>query len=182
MEKLLSQKFYDNLKNIVLERLEDTNNKTILESIDWEQQAQKCLTELTSFFENVSMERLKNNSMDKIGVVDICWNEYGSDIEVDFMPNNDFETAFEDGCIMNDSAINNDTFFDTYFNTTGEEAWKKVGNDYHEIILTFYYIIKEIIKKVTLQEAFKNLPLKSPCHIGFASFHDENRTKILTID
>ncbi|WP_103072552.1 hypothetical protein [Aquimarina sediminis] len=181
MKKLLSSKFYDNLKNVVFDRLENKNNKSILENVDWEQEAQKCFTSLSTFFKNINIERLHTNGIDTIGVIDICWNEYGSDIEVDFMPNNDFDTAFDDGCIMNNSAIDNDNFFSLHFNTTGEESWQKIGDDYQEIILIFYYLIEDIIEAITQQKVFKNLPLKSPCHIGFASFHDEERTKIFTL-
>jgi len=178
--KLLSQKFYDNLKSIVFKRFENKNNKSILEKVDWELEAEKCLNQLTTFFKRINVERLKKSNIDKIGVVDICWNEYGSDIEVDFMPNNDFNTAFNEGCIMNNSAIDNDAFFEQHFNVSGEEAWEKIGDDYIEIISIFYYLISEIIEIVSQQTEFKSLPKKSPCHIGFASFHDEERTKILT--
>ncbi|MHA7060033.1 hypothetical protein ACWGOQ_0022590 [Aquimarina sp. M1] len=68
----------------------------------------------------MSLERLKNKDIDEIGVIYLCWNKYGSNIEVDFMPDNDFETAFDQDCIKNDLAINNDTFFRTYFDVDGE--------------------------------------------------------------
>ncbi len=182
MERLLSQEFYNNLKNVVFERIENDNNKSVLEKVDWESEAERCLKELSAYFKNVNVERLKNNDIDRIGVIDICWNEYGSNIEVDFMPDNDFETAFDNGCIMNNSAIDNDIFFETHFNIDGEKSWEKLGDDYRGIILIFCYIIKEIIEVVAQQVEFKNLPRKSPCHFGFASFHDAERTKIFTIE
>jgi hypothetical protein len=182
MEKLLSKEFYTNIENLITERIKNEANKLTLQKVDWEKEAENCFIGLTLLLGEVNLERLKENSIDKIGVIDICWNEYGSDIEVDFMPDNNFETAFIDGCIMNDSAIDNDNFFKTYFDVNGENAWNKIGDDYHEIILVFYYIIKDIIATVVQQEEFKKLPKKSPCHFGFASFHDEERTKILSIE
>ena len=141
MEKLLSKEFYTNIENLITERIKNEANKLTLQKVDWEKEAENCFIGLTLLLGEVNLERLKENSIDKIGVIDICWNEYGSDIEVDFMPDNNFETAFIDGCIMNDSAIDNDNFFKTYFDVNGENAWNKIGDDYHEIILVFYYII-----------------------------------------
>ncbi|WP_298956156.1 hypothetical protein [uncultured Nonlabens sp.] len=181
MEKLLSKKFYTNLNDLLTTRVENESNKLTLQKVDWEKEAENCFIYLTLFLGQVNIEKLKKNNIDKIGVIDICWNEYGSDIEVDFMPDNNFENAFANGCLMNDSAIDNDNFFKTYFDVNGENAWEQIGDDYHQIILIFYYIIEDIIAAVARQEEFKNLPKKSPCHIGFASFHDEERTKIFSI-
>lgn len=181
MEKLLSPLFYQNLKEITDNRIESEEHKTILQDIDWEVTAMHCFESLINFFQNVDRSRLQSNGIETIGVVDICWNEYGSNIEVDFMPDNNFEKAFSEGCIMNDGAILNEKFFSEYFDVSDEEAWAEIGDDYLEIITIFYHLIEEIIKNVIEHEAFINLPKKSPCHIGFAGFHDEERTLIHTI-
>ncbi|MEX6625882.1 hypothetical protein [Tenacibaculum salmonis] len=181
MKKLLTDTFYKNITENVIKYLEKESNKLILNKIDWEKEANKCLTNLTDFFEKVTLEELQRNNINTIGVIDICWNEYDNDIEVDFMANNNFETAFNNGCIMNNSAIDNDAFFKTYFDEDIDKSLEQIGDDYEQIILAFYYIIKEIVKLIVQQEEFKNLPKKSPCHFGFASFHDEERTNILTV-
>ncbi|MBW1296861.1 hypothetical protein [Aquimarina litoralis] len=181
MKKLLSQKFYENLENEVFPRFENKSNISILRKIDWEIEAHRCLMDLTAFLGNVDIDRLKNNGIDTIGVIDICWNEYGSDIEVDFMPDNDFDAAYDEGCIMNDSAINNEDFFASHFNTNGEKAWGDIGNDYTEIILIFDYLLSDIVPAIIEQKEFAVLPKKVPCHIGFAGFHDEQRTNIFTV-
>ena len=180
MDKLLSQNFYTNIKTIVIPRIEDQANKLIIKNIDWENEANNYLLSLIIFFDKINLQDLKENNIDKIGVIDICWNEYGSDIEVDFMSDNDFEKAFYNGCIMNNSAIDNDKFFKTYFNVDGENAWERIGDDYQTIILAFYYLINDIINVVIQQNEFKILPKKTPYHIGFASFHDAERTNIFT--
>lgn len=136
---------------------------------------------LTNFFGKITLEKLQRNNINQIGVIDIYWNEYDHDIEVDFMADNNFETAFDNGCIMNNSAIDNDAFFKTYFDIDIDKSLTQIGDDYELIILSFYYIIKEIIQHVVQQEEFKKLPKKSPYHFGFASFHDEERTHILTV-
>lgn len=181
MKELLSPLFYQNLKEIVDTKIVSEDHKTILKEVNWEATAIHCFESLINFFKNLERSRLQLNKIETIGVVDICWNEYGSDIEVDFMPDNNFVKAFAEGCIMNDSAIDNDKFFIEYFDVPGEEAWAEIGDDYLEIITIFYHLIGEIIKNVVEHEAFINLPKKSPCHIGFAGFHDEERTLIHTI-
>lgn len=89
------------------------------------------------------------------------------------MPDNNFETAFDQGCIMNNATIDNDAFFMAYFNVNGENSWEEIGDDYPEIIGIYYCLIAEIAGILVQQEAFKNLPKKSFYHIGFASFHNE---------
>ncbi|OJJ18324.1 hypothetical protein BKI52_26260 [marine bacterium AO1-C] len=182
MEKLLSETFYNNLKEVLSNNFETNQHKVILEKVDWEAEAQKVLTDLTVFFSTINTAKLKDFEIDEIGVIDLCWNEYGGDIEVDFMPDNNFDTAFDEGCIMNNSAVDNDKFFETHFDVNGEGSWAKIGDDYHQIISLYYHLINEIIGVVTQQEEFQNLPKKSPCHIGFAFFHDEERTKIFSVD
>ncbi len=181
MKKLLSNNFADKLKKILSESINNEVNKAIIKKIDWETEAERCLLDLSVFFDSTTVVRLQNNDIDTIGVVDICWNEYGSDIEVDFMPNNDFEKAFDKGCIMNNSAIDNDEFFKTNFNVVGEDIFDKLGDDYNGVITIFSEIIMEIITTVAEQDEFKKLPLKSPCHFGFSLYHDAERFKILTV-
>ncbi|MAQ74869.1 MAG: hypothetical protein CL613_00885 [Aquimarina sp.] len=180
MENQLSPSFYIFLKNNIVSDIENDHYGSVLSTIDWEQEAQRCISSLVNFFKNVNLSWLKENGIDEIGVIDICWNEYGSNIEVDFMPDNNFETAFDDGCIINDSAIDNDTFFKKYFDTDGENSWEIMGNDYLLIITIFEYIIIDIIDVVVNEKAFKSLPKKSPYHIAFAGSHDEERIKIYT--
>lgn len=122
MKRLLSEKFYESLESNLIPRLENEPNKLILKKIDWENEANKCFLCLKAFFGELDLNSLKENDINEIGVIDICWNEYGSDIEVDFMPDNNFATAFDDGCIMNSSAIDNDDFFETYFDVNGEKS------------------------------------------------------------
>jgi len=181
MKKMLSPLFFQNLKEIIGNKIESKKHKTILEVADWESVATHCFESLINFFKNIDRSRLDSHGIETIGVVDICWNEYGSNIEVDFMPDNNFEEAFDEGCIMNDSAIDNRDFFSKYFDVPGEEAWGEIGDDYLAIITIFFHLTEEIIEKVVEHEAFKSLPKKSPCHIGFAGFHDEERTLIHTI-
>ncbi|MBE7646585.1 hypothetical protein [Tenacibaculum finnmarkense] len=182
MKKILTDTFYKNITENVIKGLEKESNKLILNKVDWEKEANKCFKSLTDFFRKTTLDKLQRNNIDTIGVIDICWNEYDNDIEVDFMPDNNFATAFKDGCIMNNSAIDNDDFFKTYFDEDIDKSLEEIGDDYEQIILAFYYIIKDIIKLVVQQEEFKKIPKKSPCHFGFASFHDQERTKILTIE
>lgn len=180
MEKILSKNFYQNIEQLVMPRINNDLNKLQFENIDWEKEAAKCLSSLKKFFESINVEKLNDNGIDKIGVVDICWNEYGSTIEVDFMPDNNFETAFDEGCIMNDSAISNEEFFRTYFEVDAEKAWEKLEGDYLEVITSFCCLIKDIIGTVADQDEFKALPKHSPYHVGVAGFHDEQREIILT--
>lgn len=180
--KLLTQNFYTNLKKMLDTQIDETENMEILKKVDWEVEAKNCVESLEIFFELTDAEKLQRSSIEKIGVIDICWNEYGSDFEVDYMPSNDFTTAFDDGCIMNNHAIDNDAFFKKYFNTDGESAFGDIGTDYHGIIFIFLYLIEDIIEKVSELGSFKKLPKQLPCHVGISGYHDSERDNIFTID
>src|SRR5690606_35316603 len=180
MKKMLSPLFFQNLKEIIGNKIESKKHKTILEVADWESVATHCFESLINFFKNIDRSRLDSHGIETIGVVDICCNECGSNIEVDFMLDNNFEESFDEGCIMNDSAIDNLDFFSKYFDVNREKDWCEIGDEYLSIITIFIHLTEEIIEKIVENEAFKSITKKSPCHIGFASFHDEERTLIHT--
>ena len=182
MTKILSDNFYNNLETVLNDIVEIDENRDILKNVDWEFEASNYIQSFSRFFEFVKLQRLRDYGIDTIGVIDICWNEYGGDIEVDFMPSNNFDYAFDDGCILNNHAVDNDIFFKEYFNTDGESATEDIAEDYDAIILVFYHLIKDLIKKVTNLESFKKLPKKIPCHIAIALSHDDERENILSIN
>ncbi|MBL6448529.1 hypothetical protein JMN32_19620 [Fulvivirga sp. 29W222] len=175
--KLLSPSFYTAITPVA-DHLEKDEHKTAISKVDWETEAVRCYTDLVSFFEQVDTNHLGNNNIDKIGVVDICWNEYGGDIEVDFLPENDIDTAFDEGCIMNTSAIDNNVFFEQYFNISGEDSFEVIDRDYSGLIMFFYKIMGEIIGSVVKTQEFKKLPLKEPFYVTFSFFHDDERDVI----
>lgn len=175
--KLLSPAFYTAIEPVA-SNLENENHKASLAQVDWENEAERCHKALLSFFNSVSPQTLTSNNIASIGVVDLCWNEYGGNIEVDFMPDNDLETAFDEGCIMNTSAIDNDGFFEQYFNTSGEGSFKAIGRDYSEVIMFFYLMMGEIIRSIVKAPEFKNLPLQEPFYVTFSFFHDDEREVI----
>ena len=120
--KILSDSFYTELEALIKDRFEQEENIQIIQKIDWEVEANRCLVAMTNYLNSITTGKLSYSDIEKIGVIDVCWNEYGSDIEIDFMPDNDFETAYDEGCIMNNSAIDNDAFFEKYFGVDGEGA------------------------------------------------------------
>ncbi len=182
MEKRLSESFYVKLEAALNTRVENEQNKKILKNIDWEFEAEHCILSLQKFFSKKTPDFFCDCDVQEIGVIDICWNEYGGNIEIDFMPSNNFETAFDDGCIMNNHAIDNDRFFKKYFNTDSESAGDDIPDDYFIIPLVFYYIFEDIAKDVANLEEVKQLPLLSPSHIAFAICSDDERTKIHTMN
>ncbi|WP_299673851.1 hypothetical protein [uncultured Tenacibaculum sp.] len=178
--KILSDNFYTELEALIKDRFEQEENIQVIKKVDWEFEANRCLAAMTNYLNSITKDKLRYSDIEKIGVIDVCWNEYGSDIEIDFMPNNDFEIAYDEGCIMNNSAIDNDVFFEKHFGVNGEGAWKKIGNDYLEIVTIFYFIIKAVVPFLVEDESFKKLPKLSPSYFGFAGSHDEERTKFFT--
>ena len=178
--KILSDSFYTELEALIKDRFEQEENIEIIQKVDWEVEANRCLIAMTNYLNSITTDKLSCSDIEKIGVIDVCWNEYGSDIVIDFMPSNDFETAYDEGCIMNDSAIDNDAFFEKYFGVDGEGAWKRIGNDYLEIATIFYFIIKAVVPFLVEDESFKKLSKLSPSHFGFAGSHDEERIKFFT--
>jgi len=182
MSKILSNNFYNNLETVINDIVELDENKEIFKNIDWELEASNYIESFSKFFNSVKLEILKEYDINTIGVIDICWNEYAGDIELDFMPSNNFDDAFDEGCIMNNHAVDNDKFFKEYFNTDGESAGSDIPEDYDAIVLSFYHLIKDIIKQVTNLDSFKKLPKKIPCHIALALSHDDERENILSFN
>ena len=180
MGKILSEDFESLLSKYVIAALKKETHIAAVENIDWENEAQRCLNDLVHFFEKTEAQRMQSHGVESIGVIDLCWNESGGDIEVDYLPGNDFGEAFEMGCVMNNSAIDNDAFFERFFGVSGEDSFEGIGDDYSTLILAFFFVLKSVVKVVVEHEAFRKLPKKSPCHFAFASFHDEERTNILT--
>jgi len=166
----LSPEFYKHLEKISSVDTEDKKMTDIFKRINWSDEAQRCHDEILSFFESRDISLFQD---DNVGVIDIRWNEYGGDIEVDFMPENDLDTAFDEGCIMNNSAIDNDSFFELYFGCSGENSFGVIDADYTALITLFYYIFIEIIDSVVETEAFQKIPRKDPYYVTFASFHDD---------
>ncbi|UII31035.1 hypothetical protein LVD17_22340 [Fulvivirga ulvae] len=173
---LLSSAFYAAIEPVT-NNFENDNYKAILAQVDWEAEAKRCYNALVGFFRDTA-PRLLANTRESIGVVDICWNEYGGNIEVDFMPGNDLETAFDEGCIMNTSAIDNDGFFEQYFSISGEDSFQVIDRDYSGLIMYFYKLIGEVIASVAKTEEFQSLPLKAPFYVTFSFFHDDERDVI----
>ncbi len=155
---------------------EDKKMADIFKRIDWDDEAQRCHDDILSFFESSNISLFQE---DKMGVIDIRWNEYGGDIEVDFMPENDLETAFDEGCIMNDSAIDNDSFFESYFGCSGEDSFEVIDRDYTALITLFYYVFIEIIASVASGEAIQKIPRKDPYYITFAFSHDDQEPAVI---
>jgi len=174
----LSSGFYEKLNKVMSEELVDEQTRSILTGVDWNTEAARCYNDLINFFDSVD-----NNAFNKrgIGVVDIRWNEYGGDIEVDFMPDNNLETAFDQGCIMNSSAIDNDEFFNNTFNCDGDKSFQVLGDDYTAIIQIYNLILVEIMPSVVKSIAFQRLPMMKPSYITFAFFHDEQPEVILKL-
>ena len=175
----LSKDFYKKLDKTLKENMVNKENISIIQKIDWNKEADRCLKSLKSFFDQLDFDQFKD---DEVGVVDIRWNEYGGDIEIDFMPDNDFDTAFDQGCIMNSSAIDNDEFFIEYFDCMGEESHTKVDDDYFNLIYIFYLMFHEIIPVLIKDSCFKDLPRKTPYYISFAFSHDDKEPGILFPD
>lgn len=175
--KFLTPAFYTDIEPVT-DNFENSEFKAIMAKVDWEKEAEKCYNDLVSFFKRVDKQRLDRHKIESIGVVDICWNEYGGNIEVDFMPDNDLDIAFDEGCIMNDSAIDNDGFFEQYFNISGDVSFEVIDRDYSGVIMHFYKMIEQIIGAVAKTEEFRSLPLKKPFYVTFSFFHDDERDVI----
>ena len=164
----LSKEFYQNLE-VVIKRL-DKEHGNIFKKIDWNKEADRCYQSMVDFFKRLNFEQFEN---DPVGVVDIRWNEYGGDIEIDFTPDNNLETAFDDGCIMNNSAVDNDEFFIEYFDCLGEDSFEKIDGDYFSLIGIFYEIFSEIVNPFVEDSNFQDLPKKDPYYITFNFSHDD---------
>lgn len=173
MKTKLSEDFYSKITSILEERIEKDTNKAIIRKIDWEELSLNCFNQIISFFDKMSVQDLKDNDIVEIGAISFNWNQYGGDITIDFTPDNDEETAFDEGYIMADTAIDNDCFFQKYFDCTGEDSFETIGYDYTFLIYLFQLVIKEIIPEIAQKDVFNKLPRESPCHFGFSAFDDE---------
>ncbi|WP_130735744.1 hypothetical protein [Flavobacterium sp. J27] len=173
MKTKLSEDFQDKMLSFIENRFEDENNKIILRKVDWKTVAENCFNQMIAFFDKMSLQDLKDNTINQIGAITFSWNEYDGDITIDFAPNNDEETAFDEGYIMAESAIDNDLFFQKYFNCSGAESFETIGEDYTSLIYCFEMILEAIITEVSQNKSFNRLPLKSPCLFGFTAFDDE---------
>ncbi|MDR7212074.1 hypothetical protein [Flavobacterium piscis] len=173
MKTKLSGNFYKKVNHVIDEKIENVNNKPIIKKIDWEELSLSCFNQIISFFDTVSVQNLEDNDIDKIGAVSFNWNQYDGNITIDFSPDNNEDTAFDEGYIMADTAIDNNSFFQKYFDCTGENSFETVGDDYTVIIYLFQLVIEKIISEITQMDVFNKLPRKSPCHFGFSAFDDE---------
>jgi|GEM_PF-6665734 len=176
----LSKDFYRKLDEIIKTKMVAEDNADIIKKIDWNKEADRCLDELKNFFKELDVEELCEEIEDEtIGVVDVRWNEYGGDIEIDFMPDNDFNTAFDQGCIINSSAVDNDDFFMNNFNCTGEESYEKIDGDYPNLIFVFHNLFLEIVPVLIKDSHFIDLPKKTPYYMSFAFSHDDEKPEVL---
>jgi hypothetical protein len=176
MEIKLSENFHNKISSIVEEKIENKNTQSIIKQIDWEKLSLNCFTQIISFFDKVTVQKLKNNDIDEIGAISFNWNQYDGDITIDFSSDNSIETAFDEGYIMANSAIDNDSFFQEYFDCTGEESFETIGDDnydYNFVIYLFELVLTEILPEIVKTDTFNKLPRKSPCHFGFSAFDDE---------
>lgn len=177
MKIKLSSAFYCKITSILNEKIENNTNKSIIKKIDWEALAISCFDQIVSFFDTISVQSLKDNDIIEIGAISFNWNQYGGDITIDFTPDNDKDTAFDKGYIMAESAIENDSFFQTYFDCSGENSFITVGDDhydYTQLIYLFQLVIEAIIPEIVRTDSFNKLPRKSPCLFGFSAFDDES--------
>ncbi len=173
MKTKLSQEFYNEIRLVVEENIEEENNKLIIKKMDWQELASNCFNQINSFFDKLSAQDLEDNEIREIGAISFNWNQYGGDITIDFTPENDKETAFDEGYIMAESAIDNDPFFQKYFECSGDKSFQTLGNDYAFLIRLFELLIIEITPEIVQTDAFNKLPRKSPCLFGFSAFDDE---------
>ena len=182
MKTKLSDAFLSKINSIIEEEIEDENNKITIRKINWEVEAKNCFDQIISFFDKISLQELKDNDIEEIGAISFNWNQYGGDITIDFTSDNDEETAFDEGYIMANTAIDNDTFFQKYFNCTGEDSFEEIGDDYTYLIYCFNLVLEEIITAVVQTNTFTKLPIKSPCLVGFSAFDDELPEVFYTIE
>ena len=176
MKTKLNEDFYRKVNLVIDEKIENNNNRTLLRKINWEELSLSCFNQITSFFDTISVEKLEDNDIEKIGAISFNWNQYGGDITIDFTPNNNKDTAFDEGYIMADTAIDNNSFFQKYFGCTGKDNFETVGDDHYDytfLIYLFQLVIEEIIPEIAQTNVFNKLPRKSPCHFGFSAFDDE---------
>lgn len=177
MKATLNQDFYNKVAVIIDEKIENANNKSNIKKIDWEELSLSCFNQIISFFDKLSLQNLKDNEIEEIGAISFNWNQYGGDITIDFTPDNDEETAFSAGYIMAESAIDNDSFFQKYFDCTGEDSFETVGDDHYDytfLIYLFQLVIEAIIPEIVRTDTFNKLSRKSPCLFGFSAFDDES--------
>ena len=185
MEKKLNDAFYSKVNSIITEKVVAEKNKAILKTIHWQEVAEDCFIQINSFFDKLSIVDLKDNDIKEVGAISFNWNQYGGDITIDFTPTNDKKSAFNEGYIMAESAIDNDAFFQKYFNCSGENSFTTVGDDHYDytyLIYFFQLVIEAIIPEIVKTNAFQKLPRQSPCLVGFAAFDDELPEVFYTIE
>lgn len=176
MKTELNLGFFAKINAIIEEKIVDENNKSILKKVDWNKLSLSCFNQIISFFDKVTLQKLKDNAIEEIGAISFNWNQYGGDITIDFSSDNSVETAFDDGYIMANSAIDNDSFFQEYFDCSGKESFETIGDDNYDfnfVIYLFELVLTEILPEIVKTDIFNELPRKSPCHFGFSAFDDE---------
>lgn len=171
MENKLSKVFFDDIKELIEGgNIENEETQNVLRTVDWQEVYDECSSQIINFFENLTIENLESNNISVIGAISFNWNEYDGDITIDFSPSNDVETAYNEGYIMADSAIDNDWFFQKYFSVDGEESLEVVDSD---IIYAFSLIIEQVFPNISNVTSIQRFKRKSPCLVAFSAHDDE---------